>query len=120
MNTFVHKTDLENRTLDFSCQLIDFARTVPGGTIGDVLLRQMLRSGTSVGANYREANRSASRAEFVHRINISEKEASETNYWFEICLRKEIGNREMAVKLARESEELTKIFSTIGRNTKRK
>ena len=79
------KNDLEERTIAFSCELMDFVLTLPKGTVGDVLGRQVLRSGTSIGANYRAANRGVSKADFIHKIGTCKKEASETAYWLEIA-----------------------------------
>jgi four helix bundle protein len=52
---------------------------------GIAIGRQLLKAGTSVGANYREANRAESKSDFIHKIGIAEKEASKTNYWLELC-----------------------------------
>lgn len=113
------KNELEERTLVFSCMLIEFVATLSRGTAGDVVGRQLLRAGTSVGANYREANRGESRADFIHKIGICEKEASEANYWLEICVRQGLGEHDSRALLLKESGELLAIFTTIGRNAKR-
>jgi four helix bundle protein len=113
------KNDLEERTIVFSCRLIDFLLTFPKGAVGDVVGRQLLRSGTSVGANYREANRAVSKADFINKIGTCEKEASETKYWLEICQRRTIGAPAMREPLLAESQELLAIFTTIGKNAKR-
>ena len=113
------KNDLEERTLIFSCHLMDFVTTFGRSTAGEVLARQLLRSGTSIGANYREANRGESKADFIHKIGICEKEASETNYWLEICSKQQIGEASLRESLFKESGELLAIFTTIGRNAKR-
>src|SRR5437588_9816060 len=79
------KLELERRTKQFAIKIIAFAVTLPIGRIGDVIIYQLVKAGTSVGANYREANRAESRNDFIHKIGIVEKEASETQYWLEIC-----------------------------------
>jgi four helix bundle protein len=113
------KNELEERTLIFSCKLIDFVVTLTGGVVGDVVARQLLRAGTSIGANYREANRGESKADFIHKIGVCEKEASEANYWLEICSRRRLGEAGLRTSLLDESSELLAIFTTIGRNAKR-
>ena len=79
------KAELEKRTKQFALRIIAFAVTLPVGKTGDVIRYQLVKAGTSVGANYREANRAESRNDFIHKIGIVEKEASESQYWLEIC-----------------------------------
>ena len=79
---------------------------------------QLLRSGTSVGANYREANRAASRKDFTHKINIVEKECSESNYWLELFDAEDLGDRAERRWLLNESYELLAIFTSIGKKSK--
>ena len=74
------KKDLEQRTKCFSLAAIKFADALPRNRASDVLARQFLRSATSIGANYREANRGVSRADFANKIGTVQKEASETQY----------------------------------------
>ena len=76
--------DLEQRTKKFSLAVIKFTTSLPRTREADVLSRQLLRSATSIGANYREANRGVSRADFVNKIGTVQKEASETQYWIEL------------------------------------
>jgi four helix bundle protein len=71
-----------------------------------------------VGANYREANRAESRADFIHKIGIVEKESSESGFWLEICDEAKLGNVEQLNWLLGESRELLAIFTSIGRSTK--
>lgn len=75
--------------------------------------RQLLRSGTSIGANYREANRAESREDFAHKVAIAVKEAAETEYWLLLCGRVNLGAAQPRVRLATESSELISILSTI-------
>ena len=83
-----------------------------------MLGRQLLRSGTSIGANYREANRAASKSDFIHKLSICEKEAAETEYWLEL-----LGESALATKstdtLLSEASELIAIFVASGRTAKR-
>jgi four helix bundle protein len=78
---------LEQRTKWFSLAIIALADALPKTRSADVLARQRLRSATSIGANYREANRGVSRADFTNKIGTVQKEASETQYWIELRFR---------------------------------
>ena len=78
------KHELERRTKAFAVKVIQFVQDLPKNKVSDVLGYQLLKSGTSVGANYREANRAQSRADFIHKISIVEKEIAETQYWLEL------------------------------------
>ena len=77
---------MEQRTKCFSLAAIKFADAQPRNRASDVLARQFLRSATSIGANYREANRGISRADFANKIGTVQKEASETQYWIELLM----------------------------------
>jgi len=76
--------ELERRTPLFGVRIIRLSIRLPNTPEGRVVKNQMTRSGTSIGANYREANRARSRADFKNRISICETEASETQYWLEV------------------------------------
>jgi four helix bundle protein len=82
---------------------------------GDVLTRQLLRSATSIGANYGEANRGVSRADFSNKIGTVQKEAAETQYWIELLIESKIGSEDTVLGLLKESTELLAIFTTIGK-----
>ena len=74
------KKDLERRTKKFALAVIKFIADLPNNKITNVLGYQLLKCGTSIGANYREANRAQSRKDFIHKVAVVEKEASETQY----------------------------------------
>ena len=82
--------------------------------------RQLLRSGTSIGANYREANRAESKQDFIHKVGIAEKEASEPVYWLEICEAAPPGEGPEVRALLKEAMEIMAIVTTIGRKAKGK
>ena len=115
----MNKAELEQRTKEFSLRLIRFLQSLPKNDLGEALGRQLLKSGTSIGANYREANRAESKADFIHKLAIAEKEASETVYWLELMLEAGFGTSAEIERLAQEAKELLAILTTIGRNTKR-
>jgi four helix bundle protein len=114
----VNKEELEKRTKDFALRLIQFVSSLPRTKAVDVLGTQLLRAGTSVGANYREANRAESRADFIHKIGIVEKEASETHYWLELLDGSAQGDEAERHALLQEASELLAIFTAIGKSTK--
>jgi four helix bundle protein len=112
------KLELERRTKRFAIKIIAFAATLPEGRIGDVIRYQLVKAGTSVGANYREANRAESRNDFIHKIGLVEKEASESQYWLEICEEAKFGDAEQRGWLVQEAGELLAIFTSSGRTAK--
>ena len=112
------KTELEGRTKEFSVRIVRLIRTFPKTVDGIEMGRQLLRSGTSIGANYREANRAESKADFIHKVGVAEKEASETVYWLELCEASPLGNTVEVRSLLAESNELLAILTTIGRKAK--
>jgi len=75
---------LEKRTKKFAIDIIKLSTDLPSTPEGRVIRNQITKSGTSIGANYREANRARSKADFLNKISIAESEASETVYWLEI------------------------------------
>lgn len=112
------REELERRMLLFAGGALELVLLLPAGPVRDVIGRQLLRSATSVGANYREANRAQSNADFVSKVGIAEKEASETVYWLELCELKCLGAAESVSDLRREANELLAILVTIGRKAK--
>jgi|SRR5215813_8829680 len=112
------KVELEGRTKQFAIGIIGFAATLPFGKIGDVVRYQLVKAGTSVGANYREANWAESGNDFIHKIGIVEKEASETQYWLEICDEAKLGDAKQRSWLLTEAGEVPAIFTSSGRRAK--
>src|SRR6476646_1971232 len=110
--------NLERRRKQFALQVIKFVSSIPRTRDADVLGRQLLRSATSIGANYREANRGVSRADFANKIGTVQKEASETQYWIELLMEAGIGARDSAQYLHKEASELLAIFTAIGKKLK--
>ena len=111
------KKDLEQRTKRFSLKVIKFTASAPRNREVDVLARQLLRSATSIGANYREANRSVSKADFANKIGTVQKEASETQYWIELFIEAGLG-KAASEDLHGEATELLAIFTAIGKKLK--
>ncbi|PCJ27181.1 MAG: four helix bundle protein [Flavobacteriales bacterium] len=109
---------LENRTKTFAISIIRLSISLPHTEEGRVIKNQITKSGTSVGANYREANRSRSKADFKNKIKISESEASETVYWLEIIEEMDWVNPKTLQLILKESNELLAIFTSISTKLK--
>jgi four helix bundle protein len=112
------KFELEKRTKAFAISVIHFVDNLPQNRAVRVMSSQLLRSATSIGANYREANRAESRRDFVHKIAIVEKEAAESLYWIELFEEAMIGNSDQVKLLFHECNQLVAIFTRIGKTTK--
>ena len=110
--------DLEERTARFGESIIDFAKTLPRNVVNNGLISQMVRSGTSIGANYMEADAAESKRDFRHKIAICKKESKETKHWLRMIARANPDKREQCKKLWSEVQELTLIFSSILSSTK--
>ncbi len=113
------KRDLEERTKKFSLDVIRYVSKLPRSREVDILARQLLRSATSIGANYREANRGVSRADFANKIGIVQKEAAETQYWIELLIESDLGATESSATLLQEAGELLAIFTSSGKRLRR-
>jgi len=107
--------DLEKHTRKFAVQIIRLSITLPNSPEGMVVKNQITKAGTSIGANYREANRSRSRADFKNKIKICESEASETQYWLEVIIETGWLTWEKIKPEYEECSELLAIFTTIGK-----
>ena len=114
------KKELEERTKAFALKVIKFVAELPKNKIMDILGYQFLKCGTSIGANCRKANRAQSRQDFIHKIAIVEKEASETQSWLELLDAIQMGDPKTRSWLIQESAELLAIFTTTGRTAKRR
>jgi four helix bundle protein len=112
------KFELETRTRDFALSVLSLTQRIRRTPASDVLVRQLVRSATSVGANYREANRAESRQDFIHKIALVEKEASETCYWIELVEASGLVQPEAAREIRSEAAELLAIFTTVGKRSK--
>lgn len=105
--------DLEERTARFGEQVIDFVKGLKENSINMPLIRQIVRSSTSIGANYCEANNASSKKDFKNKIFICKKESSETKHWLRMVAKANNGEKENCKLLWKEANELTRIFSKI-------
>ena len=113
------EVDLPDRTKQFARRIIRLYCALPkANTVAQVLGKQALRSGTSVGANYREGHRSRWKAEFISKIGDSLKEADETLYWLELLPEENILPARRLTPLVTEANELVAIFTTISKRAK--
>ena len=111
--------DLEERTAKFSEAVIDFVKILKQNSVNLPLINQVIKSATSIGANYCEANNASSKSDFRNKIFICKKEASETKYWFRIIARANEDKKEECKILWKEANELTMIFSKITTSSAR-
>lgn len=110
--------DLEERTARFGEAVIEFAKRVPANPVTEPLIAQLVRAGTSVGANYCEADDAGSGKEFYYRISISKREARESKHWLRMIAKAVPDLKEDARRLWQECKELHLIFSAIHRHKK--
>lgn len=107
--------DLEERTAIFGEKIIDFVKSLPNNVINEELIRQIVRSGPGIGANYNEADGAESKKDFRHKIAICKKESKETKHWLRMIGRANPGRTNECRVLWREAHEFTLIFSSILR-----
>ncbi len=103
--------ELRERTKKFALRVIRLFRSLPFKTDTQVLGKQLLRSGTSVAANYRAVCRARSKAEFIARIGIVAEEADEAVLWLELLIESDVLRQEKACELLTEAKELAAIFT---------
>lgn len=113
------KYDLEERTAKFSEIIIKFCRDIPENSITKVLILQLVRAATSIGANYCEADDAESKKDFIHKIGICKKEARETKYWLRLIANAKPEIRDEIKKLWIEAKELNLIFNAIVHSSKK-
>jgi four helix bundle protein len=111
---------LRTRTKEFALRIVHLFRSLPPATEAQVIGKQLLRSGTSVGANYRAACHARSRAEFIAKIGVVSEEADETVFWIELLADIKVVKKERLDPLLNEVRELTAIFRASRLTAKRK
>jgi four helix bundle protein len=120
MKQFSKQYDLEERTAKFGENVIKFCQTIRQDAITRPLISQLVRSSTSIGANYMEANNASSRRDFKNKIFLCKKEVNETKHWLRMIAKSVLSKREDVKKLWSEAQELTMIFqkiiSTLNKN----
>lgn len=111
--------DLRERTQSFALRIIRMFVALPKTDEAQVLGKQVLRSGTSVGANFREAHRARSKAEFIAKVGDCLKELDETTYWLELLTQSGIVSEGKLASLQDETHQLLAILTTISKNAKK-
>lgn len=106
----MNKEELKTRTKNYSLRIIKLVQALPSNTTGWAIGKQLIRSGTSVGANYRAACRSRSGAEFVAKIGIVIEEADESAFWLELVVDNNLIKKELVEPLLRETNEIISIM----------
>src|SRR3954471_10661404 len=112
------QNDLRDRTKAFALRIVRMFSALPKTTEAQVLGKQLLRSGTSIGGNYREAFRARSKAEFIAKCSDSLREIEESAYWLELLVESAIVSAAKLAPLQQECDELTAIFVTILKRAK--
>jgi len=107
------KYDLEERTAKFGENIIEFGKTLPKNIITVSIIVQLVKSGTSIGANYCEAIGASSKKDFRNKIFICKKESQETKHWLRMISKAVPESKEKTIKLWKEAQELTLIFNKI-------
>lgn len=100
------KDELRKRTKEFALRVIDLASALPSTTVGRVINGQLLRCGTSVGANYRAAKRAKSTADFINKMGTVEEEADESMYWMELIVEAGLMTEERISDLYSEADQI--------------
>lgn len=116
----MNNSELKTRTKNFALRIIKLADALPKTQAGYVIGKQIIRSGTSVAANYRAAIRSRSNAEFISKINIVIEEADETLFWLELIMDADLINKTKLLKLHQEADEIVSIFCATQKTMKNK
>jgi four helix bundle protein len=112
------KHDLKQRTKKFALRAMKLVDALPHTSAGRAVGTQLVRCASSVGANYRAALRSRSRAEFIAKLGIVEEEADESGYWLELVIDGALLKRSLVEPLQKEADELTRIFAASIRSAK--
>jgi four helix bundle protein len=111
--------DIAERAFEFGIAVLDLSENIPTSKIGNRIADQLIRSGTSIGANLEEATAGSSRADFINKVIIALKEARETHYWLRVVKRKKLAPLALVDPLLKESEEIKKILGSIASKSRK-
>lgn len=112
------KEELKERTKKFALMIMKLTEDLPNTQAGRTIGNQIIRSGTSVAANYRSACRARSNADFVSKITIVEEESDETLFWLELITEGNLIKKDKLQELIKEADELTAIFTASGKTAR--
>ncbi len=116
----MNEQEMKERTKQFALRVIKLVAALPETRVGEVIGKQLVRSGTSVGANYRAACRAKSKKDFVYKINVVEEEADESLFWLEMIREASLLPANRVDALLKEADELTAIMTATGRTAKQR
>ena len=114
-----NKYNLEERTAKFSENVLTFCRVLKEDSITRPLISQIVRSATSIGANYSEADEASSKKDFIHKVAIAKKETKETKYWLRLIAHVVPSSKDRARELWKEAQELNLILAAIVRSARK-
>ena len=114
----MNKEELKGRTKKFALLIIRIVEELPTTRAGNTIGNQLIRSGTSVAANYRAACRARSNADFISKITVVEEESDESLFWLELIEESKLLKKEVIQEAIKEAKELTAIFTASGRTAK--
>jgi four helix bundle protein len=111
--------NIQNRTFDFACRVVRLYKyMIKQDRSNEVLCKQLVRAGTSIGANLEEADAAQSRADFISKCNIALKEARESNYWLRLYKRTKLLSEKQLKDILQESHEIVSILTTIVKKSR--
>jgi len=116
----MEKYDLKERTAKFGEEIIKFAKKIPEDNITRSLISQLVRAGTSVGANYCEADDASTKKDFFYKIGICRRESKESKHWLRMTITAKPPLKDKAIPLLDEAQELNLIFSAIAKKSRNK
>ena len=114
----MNEDDLKKRTKDFALRIMKLVDDLPKTASGKAIGNQLIRSGTSVGANYRAACRGRSKAEFIAKLGIAIEESDESGYWLELIIEGKLLPKKQVEPLLNETDELTAILVASTRTSR--
>ena len=114
----MNKDELKRRTKEYALRIIKLVEALPKTTTGRALGNQLIRSGTSVAANYRAALRARSKAEFIAKLGIIVEEADESEFWLELIIESKLLKKRLVEPLLKETNELIAIFVSTRKSSK--
>jgi four helix bundle protein len=112
--------ELKDRTKKFALRVIKLSDALPNNALGYIIQKQILRSGTSVAANYRATLRSRSDPEFISKLNVVIEECDETSFWLELIMDSQLLKKDKVESLYKEADELVSIFCSSQKTMKGK
>ena len=105
--------DIKDRTFRFALTIISLVEALPNTISAKTIGKQLIRSGTSIGANVEEATAAHSKADFIYRMNVALREARETLYWLRLLEASQISETKIAAEILQEADEITRILGAI-------